>query len=487
MDTTILVAALACLLAIYFMRWLSLGGKLPPGPLGLPILGYIPFLSRKPYFDLQRLAKKYGNVFSLRLGSAYVVVLNDFESIKEAFAQDAFMGRPEESPFTLNKETLDTEAFNGLPWKEQRRFSLHMLRDLGFGKSKMEGHIQEEINELCEHIKQKGENPFCICGILAPSMSNNISSLVFGKRLKYDDPTRQMMTRVLNNSAAAAGQATWQLFFPWIKKICQFLGVGDVDKVFRIQEELRNYVWKEINEHEKTLDPRNLRDYIDGYLLEIQQRTDDPSFCKPVLQDLVGAFFGAGSETVRLSVEWLLLTASVYQDAQKRVQREIDDTVGRTQPLIWNDRKSMPFTQAFIMELMRWRTIIPLNVLRYAIFDGKINGYRIPKGSQLMANLWAIHHDPEYWGKDADEFKPERFLTDNGQEIKKWERYIPFSIGKRACPGEPLARIEVFLYFTSVLQKFDVKFPDGKAADFEGQLGIGLIPKPQELIFTTRS
>lgn len=74
-------------------------------------------------------------------------------------------------------------------------------------------------------------------------MSNNISSLMFGKRLKYDDPLRQMMTKTLKETGAAAGQASWHLFFPWIKKICKFLGILDVDKMHKIQHKMREYVW----------------------------------------------------------------------------------------------------------------------------------------------------------------------------------------------------------------------------------------------------
>lgn len=83
-----------------------------------------------------------------------------------------------------------------------------------------------------------------------------------------------------------------------------------------------------------------------------------------MLQDLANGFFGAGSETVRLTVEWLILTVAVHQDAQRRIQREIDDAVGKSQIITWPDQKTMPFTEAFIMELMRWRTIIPINILR---------------------------------------------------------------------------------------------------------------------------
>ncbi|GBM40316.1 hypothetical protein AVEN_23881-1 [Araneus ventricosus] len=78
----------------------------------------------------------------LRLGSIDVVVITDFETTKEVFAKDAFMGRPPDSPFELGRETIEIGAINGKPWKHQRRFSLHMLRDLGFGKTRMEELIK---------------------------------------------------------------------------------------------------------------------------------------------------------------------------------------------------------------------------------------------------------------------------------------------------------------------------------------------------------
>ncbi|GBO32353.1 hypothetical protein AVEN_133499-1 [Araneus ventricosus] len=81
-------------------------GKTPPGPYGLPLVGYIPFMSSKPYVDLQELGKTYGGVFSLQLGSQYCIILDDYQSTKDAFAQDAFMGRPPENLFNLKKATL---------------------------------------------------------------------------------------------------------------------------------------------------------------------------------------------------------------------------------------------------------------------------------------------------------------------------------------------------------------------------------------------
>ncbi|XP_054706993.1 cytochrome P450 18a1-like [Uloborus diversus] len=485
MDYSAILLVVCFMILVAYLVTHSFSGRTPPGPIGLPIVGYIPYMTKKPYLDLMKLSKIYGSIFSIRLGAINVIVLGDYESTKEAFSMDAFIGRPPDSPFDLNKETLETEAFNGLPWIHQRRFSLHMLRDLGFGKSRMEDHIIDEIQELLKCIEKEGTGPIAIRTFLAPSMSNNIGSLVFGRRRQFDDPIRKMLDYSIQEGSKAAGQATWQIFFPWLRKILLFLRIGNLDTVAKTQLEFRSYASKEIEEHEATLNPNNIRDYIDGYLLEIKKR-NDPAFCKPVLEDMIGAFFGAGSETVRITTEWLLLVAADMPHVRKKVQNEIDEVVGKDRVPTFADHVSMPYSMAVVMELMRWRTIIPINILRYTIADAELQGFFIPKHSYIIANLWEIHHNPAYWGADAEEFRPERFLSEDGTELLKSKYFIPFSIGKRSCPGEPMARVEVFLYFVSILQKFHLSLPQGVKADYEGVLGIGLTPKSQNICFRKR-
>ncbi|GBO23700.1 Cytochrome P450 18a1 [Araneus ventricosus] len=140
-----ITAIILCILTFLLSIWLISNKnhkKYPPGPSGLPIVGYYPFLTEKPYVKLTELSKIYGPVYSVRLGSRNVIIITDFEIMKEAFWKDDFMGRPPDLPFELSKETIDTGAFNDMPWKEQRRFTLHMLRDLGFGKTRMEQHMK---------------------------------------------------------------------------------------------------------------------------------------------------------------------------------------------------------------------------------------------------------------------------------------------------------------------------------------------------------
>ncbi|GFW18963.1 cytochrome P450 2G1 [Trichonephila clavipes] len=154
-----------------------------------------------------------------------------------------------------------TGALSGLPWKEQKRFSVHMLRDLGFGKTRMEGHIKEEILELLERMSEHVGKPTKLSYLLVPSMSNNIASLVFGKRLKYDDPERQDLDRLLKEISILAGSLTLLAFFPSIKRIVDYFNIGNKGRLVRVSREVTDYCRNQIKKHEETLDPNNIRDF----------------------------------------------------------------------------------------------------------------------------------------------------------------------------------------------------------------------------------
>nr|XP_042911222.1 cytochrome P450 18a1 [Parasteatoda tepidariorum] len=472
--------------------WLTKSKKVKnplPGPRGLPLIGYLPFLTKKPYVKLHELAKTYGPVYSVPLGSRNVVILSDFKSIKDAFSNDVFMGRPGDLPFELSETSRKSGAMLGMPWKEQRRFSLHMLRDLGFGKTKMEAHMKDEILELFERIEEKDGSPIPTKDFLTPSMSNNIASLLFGKRLKYNDPKRQKLDKLLHEVGRLVGSVMIFTFFPWLAALLNFFNIGNKKKLSKALSDIKAYVREECEEHEATLDTANIRDFIDGYLIEIQKRANDANstFHKDVLEDLSRLFFGAGSETVRITVEWMILLYAAFPEVQRKVQAEIDEALGTDRFPTWQDRFDMPYTEATILELMRWKSIIALNVLRSNLVDTELNGYFIPKNSYVLANLHAVAYDKSLWGNDVEEYKPERFLNEDRTKVIKPEYFIPFSIGKRQCPGKPLAEIEVFLYVAATLQKFKVSIPSGNKADLEAVLGIGLQPKKQDIVFESRN
>lgn len=101
-----------------------------------------------------------------------------------------------------------------------------------------------------------------------------------------------------------------------------------------------------------------------------------------------------------------------------------------------------------------------------------------------MPHLEAVHMDPKHW-EDPEQFKPTRFLKD-GSLAPKPEQLIPFSIGRRMCPGETLATMEIFLFLTTLLQRFQVCPGEGRTIDVESTSTGLSVPKQQGLRFVVR-
>ncbi|XP_072145025.1 cytochrome P450 2J4-like [Dermacentor andersoni] len=208
-----------------------------------------------------------------------------------------------------------------------------------------------------------------------------------------------------------------------------------------------------------------------------------------VLTCNASSFFGAGSETVRSAIEWLLLMCAAKPEMQNRIRAEIDVVLGQRgqgSRVLWEDRSRMPYTQAFIWEMTRCEPINPFGLMRCASEDTKVSGYAIPRGSVVVPSLRSIFYDTSFW-KDPEVFRPERFLVEGGTRASKPERLIAFSCGKRSCPGETIANMETFIFLTTILQHFIIEVPpSGPTLAFDEVLTISLRPRSQELVFRAR-
>ena len=354
------------------------------------------------------------------------------------------------------------------------------LRDLGFGRDVMETRILDEIDHLFDVIDKSQDEPIHVRKVLAPSVSNNVAGLVFGHRFDYDHPRRLFLDDLLDPSKKNTFLIILMIIFsnvPKLFKILAYFGLLGTRETREMSYQMIKMVSDEIDEHEKSLDTLNVRDYIDGFLIEMKKQQDDgkSSFTRDMLSGNVRGFFAAGSDTVRTTLEWIFLTLSVYPEVQDQLRTEIDTQIGERSPT-WADRNRMPFTQAVLAEVQRWKTVVPLNLPRRTLEDIVVQGVKIPKNTQLLANFYSVHHDPKIWGDDESEFKPERFLDQNGQFVKR-DEFIAFSYGKRACPGESLAIVELFLYVTKIIQRYKLELPFGVKPDFSETIGLTSQPK----------
>ena len=143
-----------------------------------------------------------------------------------------------------------------------------------------------------------------------------------------------------------------------------------------------------------------------------------------------------------------------HPDIQKRCHEEIADVIGK-RAISYADRPKLNYIDATITEVQRLASVVPLSVHHCTNQDTTLMGYNIPKGTVIIPSLYSAHMDPTFWENPA-KFDPQRFLNSNGN-LSKNEAMMPISVGPRTCLGEPLARMELFLVFANLLQRFVFK------------------------------
>lgn len=453
----------------------------PPGPWRLPLVGCLFHLDPKqPHLSLQQFVKKYGNVLSLDFANIPSVVVTGMPLIKEIFTQmeHNFLNRP---ATLLRKHLFNKNGLifsSGQTWKEQRRFALMTLRNFGLGKKSLEQRIQEEAYHLVEAIKDEGGLPFDPHFNINKAVSNIICSVTFGERFEYHDSQFQEMLRLLDEAMCLESSMMCQLYniFP---RILQYLP-GSHQTLFSNWRKLKLFISDIIKNHRRDWDPDEPRDFIDAFLKEMAKYPDKTttSFNEENLICSTLDLFFAGTETTSTTLRWALLCMALYPEVQEKMQAEIDRVIGQGRQPNLADRDSMPYTNAVIHEVQRIGNIIPFNVPREVAVDTYLAGFNLPKGTMILTNLTALHRDPKEWAT-PNTFNPEHFL-ENGQ-FKKRESFLPFSMGKRACLGEQLARSELFIFITSLIQKFTFKPPVNEKLSLQFRMSVTISPVSHRL------
>ncbi|OQV16083.1 putative Cytochrome P450 18a1 [Hypsibius exemplaris] len=188
---------------------------------------------------------------------------------------------------------------------------------------------------------------------------------------------------------------------------------------------------------------------------------------------------------ISTTVLWAMVFMIENPDVMERVQAEIDDKVGRQNVLTNSDRSRLPYTEAVILESQRCGNLVPLGVPHYSMEEIQLDGYTIPKDTLLISNLFAIHRDARYW-KNPEKFDPNRFLNSE-QKLIRPDGFVPFSIGKRTCLGEALAKMELFLFIANLLRCFTLELPKGKTLSHDDYYS-SLVDSPDSfaLVFVPR-
>ncbi|KAM7317407.1 hypothetical protein ACRRTK_023709 [Alexandromys fortis] len=400
----------------------------PPGPVTVPVLGNLLQLDfQNIQYSMYKLCQRYGDVFSLQMAWKPVVVINGLKAVREVLV-------------TYGEDTAD-------------RPSIPVFEYLGF-KPRSQG---------C---------PFNPSTFLNKSVCNVIASLIFARRFEYEDPDFTRMLKLIGESLKEVSGIIPEVLnsFPMLLRIP---GLGN--KVFEGQRNFMVMMDNLLTENRRTRDPEKPpRNLSDAFLAEIEKAKGNPesSFNDENLRMVVGDLFGAGMVTTSTTLSWALLLMILHPDVQSRVQQEIDEVIGQVRRPEMADQARMPYTNAVVHEVQRFGDISPLTLPRITSRDIKVQGFLIPKDlpeCTYIAALRVLRNEDCPMGTTKGAF---------GKHCTQ---------GRRACLGEPLARMELFLFFTCLLQRFSFSLPSGqpRPSDY-GNFPVPVAPFPYQLCAVMR-
>eukprot|EP00092_Neocalanus_flemingeri_P065658 GFUD01079879.1.p1 GENE.GFUD01079879.1~~GFUD01079879.1.p1 ORF type:complete len:438 (-),score=100.01 GFUD01079879.1:38-1351(-) len=425
----------------------------------------------------------------LRSFNLDLVFVGDFETLKYIYNHPDCQGRAnnifkesfKEDRMIKGKDFPGVIMSEGKVWEDQRRFTLRALRDFGFGKTGMEEMILEEVQLFKTLINKNEGEPFDFINQYNLPILNALWRVTVGERFDYDNPKLisiiERLTKMFKRIAKPENVIT--VCFPWIFKL--FPTLLEKDKSIETNHDIMNLMLESIKQHQDTLDPNEPRDFTDKVLVKIQQTTDETSsfYGETGIENLANTLFDlfvAGSETTSTTLTWAALYMIRYPEIQKKVQRELDEMVGTDTPPSMKDRHKLPYTEAVIMEIQRCANIIPNGLQHLCHRDFMVNGLTIPADTLIQPVFIEILKG-DHW-KDGMTFRPERFLDQEGN-LKRDEHLIPFSMGKRQCLGETLAKTEIFIFFTSLIHQYHfLPEVEGEYPSENYSPGLTILPVP---------
>ncbi|XVF13251.1 hypothetical protein REPUB_Repub08aG0192500 [Reevesia pubescens] len=454
--------------------------KLPPGPRRVPIFGNLFDLGDKPHKSLAKLAKTHGPVMSLKLGSLITVVVSSENMAKEVLQKHDLIF----SNRTITDAVRASKHYEvGLPWipvSPLWRTLRKVCNTHLFNSQKLDANQylrRKKIQELIANVQKSCHTGEAInIGQAAFNTSLNLlSNTIFSMDLvDPNSPTAQEFRKTVWGIMEEAVKPNLADYFPLLRKIDPQGVRRRMTIHFEKLLDLFGKMFDERLQSRKTQGSTASNDVLDTLLGIIEGNIEEIE--KGHVIHLLLVLFVAGTDTTSTTIEWAMAELLRNPHVLLKAKKELDQVIGKGNPVEESDINRLPYLQAIIKETFRMHPAAPLLLPRRAGADEEICGFTVPEGAQVLVNAWAIGRDPRIW-ENFNVFMPERFM---GSEIdvKGTDfRFIPFGAGRRICPGLPLANRMLHLMLGSLIHSFDWKLEGGispKDMNMEEKFGISL-------------
>ncbi|KAJ4971441.1 hypothetical protein NE237_004540 [Protea cynaroides] len=464
--------------------------SLPPGPPRIPILGHI-YLLRKFLINtealLRVLFKKYGPIVTFRIGSSTSIFIASHSLAHEALIQNgaAFNYRP--GPVTpsciFDNSYTDCGSSTGNRWRFLRRNLTSVVlipsRYKSFGGARR--WVLQVLNDsLFKYHVESGE-PVPVGDRFRYAMFCLLLFLCFGEKLD-EKIIKEIEETERAKLAKFEGLGVFSLF-PRLGKFIFRKSWHEMVNLRSKQLSVLLPLIKASRERRKKVkqenqDENSFISYINSLFdLEIKEEGGRKLVDKEIAT-LISEVLDAGSDTTSTLFEWIMANLIKNQNIQEKLYSEIQGVVSSTEEIKEDDLEKMPYLKAVVLEGLRLHPpthfVLPHTVKE----DIVLNGYLIPKNALVNFMVGEMGRDPKVW-KDPMEFKPERFLGDERQEVditgSKEIKMMPFSAGRRICPGLGLGTLHMEYFLANAVRDFKWMGVEGHDVDMSERMEFTVI------------
>ncbi len=472
-------------------------------------IGNVLQLNKAPFHHiLAKWHKTYGPVYKIRLLSREFVIVSSYDALHEALVEKGIAtgGRSYgyyREEYLCTKRGITTSEEPNDTWRTLRKLTQRHLKQFGDGMSRLEAIIEETGNGMLDEFAYVASKPFDPQEAVDDAAGKTIAILIGGWRpANMEDPLLKLIQKYKAGFLKyivpiATPKIMMYDWIPWLRHF-NLKTWQEIRGVRETGTELWELVKKMAIDH-----PEN-----ESLARLLFSHCGTPNIARPTgshdenqghvsLDEL-----DAEAACLNLLVAGIVTTSCTFYSLINILAHN-----SYIQEAIWNEmlsvsssgeitlksRPRMPYTRAFIYEVLRYTSPVPLSVLHRATQDVDISGYNIPKGTQIQPNLWALHHDPDFW-RDPENFRPERFLDDLGELIpadhERRKHLMPFGAGTRLCLGEPFALARLFIWTARLIQRFRIVPASGNDASLISahsyQFRALSYSVPYDVIFTPR-
>ncbi|OTB02535.1 hypothetical protein M426DRAFT_62206 [Hypoxylon sp. CI-4A] len=465
-----LIASLGViLLAIIARKLLQIGRRpadLPPGPPTIPILGNIHLMpDRDVHLQFQKWAQEYGPVYSLILGTKTMIVLSSDHAIKDILDRksaissdrlDAYIGQ------RIASGGLRVLLMGyGPTWRMVRRI-MHDLLNIKAAQAfypYQELEIQQMMYDILSDPKDFKHH--------FRRYSNSLmTTTTFGFRTSsYEDPNLKELMVVLKEFLllAQTGLAALMDFLPVLQMLPTWMlpTKQRAVKNHRRENALYRSHWDKTKADILSSDKPN-----PSFSVGLVRAQNKHGFDDDFAAYIAGTLLEAGTDTTANTLIWFVCAMLIFPEVQQRAREELDRVVGADRVPMPEDEPNLPYIRGCVKESLRWNATTIMGAIPHALTqEDHYMGFRLPKGSALVNNVYAIHADDARY-PNARQFDPDRFKDDKqnfydsavNPDVSKRDQFA-FGAGRRICPGIHVADRSLFLGISRLLWAFDFKRP----------------------------